>query len=147
MTTNIQYDYETFAERLSQVNGKRLSEEEFKRDFPEITYQTEFGGNKIVSIDNFIIGERVAHMVARSEKAVTVLKVAQFGPPPTESEQQEAILKNITEIEGTLAALENDPASLLDPETDAPFTNEEMREEYITALKAAIPILQAKLNN
>lgn len=145
MTTNIQYDYETFAERLSQVNGKRLSEEEFKRDFPEITYQTEFGGNKIVSIDNFIIGERVAHMVARSEKAVTILKVAQFGPPPTESEQQEAILKDISKIEATLSALESDPDSL-DPETEVPFVSEEMRAEYITALKAAIPILQAKLN-
>ena len=145
MTTTVQYDFEVFAERISQVPNNRLTEEEFKRDFPEIEYPKEFNGKPIVSIDNFLFNERSVLMVARLDGAVTVLKVAQFGADLTLDEKNAALNKALAEIAEQLAAFETDPTSLISPETGAPFTNEEERDEYLMALNAAIPMLEAEL--
>lgn len=145
MTTTVQYDFEVFAERISQVPNNRLTEEEFKRDFPEIEYPKEFNGNPIVSIDNFLFNERSVLMVARSDNEVTVLKVAQFGADPTLDEKNATLAKALGDIAEQLAAFEADPASLVNPETGGPFTNEEERNEYLMALNAAIPMLEAEL--
>lgn len=148
MTTVNQYDYEVFAERISQVIGRKLTEDEIKRDFPELEYTKlgeKFNGNDIVAIDNFVFGERALYEIVRTSTEVTILKVAQFGPELTAEEKKEQLVKTLEKTKATIASYETDASSLMDPHTGEPFESDEERDFYVEALKASISMFEEQL--
>ena len=154
MSNNYYFDYEPFAERIAQVITGSVTEDEFKRDFPEIEYSKvgdKVGNATIKSIDKFMIKGRTIFQVAFTDTGISILKVAVFGEAPTPAEEIESLSIKRNALIQRLAEYQVSNVTLINPATFEPFEDDteegrEAKDEYLAKISEQIRELDTKIS-
>ena len=155
MSNTFYFDYEPFAERIAQVITGSLTEDEFKRDFPEIEYHKvgdTVGKTTIEAIDKFMIKDRTIFQVTRTgPTSISILKVAVFGEAPTPAEEIESLSVKRNALTQRLAEYQVPNVTLINPDTFEPFDDEteegrEAKNEYLSKISEQIRELDTKIS-
>jgi len=155
MSNNYYFDYEPFAERIAQVITGSLTEDEFKRDFPEIEYHKvgeKVGNATIETIDKFMIKDRTIFQVTRTgPTSISILKVAVFGEAPTPAEEIESLSVKRNALTQRLAEYQVPNVTLINPTTFEPFDDEteegrDEKNEYLSKISEQIRELDTKIS-
>lgn len=146
---NTQYlDHGVFAERISRVATGTLTEDEFKQDFPEITYTDHGDGHKI---ERFMFRDRFVYQVTNAPNGnVLINKIAHFGDSESPDDERNRLISNKNELEARLTEYLTPGVTLINPKTFEPFEDSEEgnleRDEYLDSIREKIISLDTQIS-